>query len=231
MNKAAAITSVISGLLAIYYILKPAVPLRLRYWLRRKLVRRTLATNPDWPIKPGSEVKPPNWTGWPEGKRFAFVLTHDVEGPTGLDRCRQLIELEEQRGFRSSVNFIPEGEYRVPDELRADLTRRGFEVGVHDLYHDGTLFRSQRAFAAQARGINDYLSKWNAAGFRAGFMFHNLGWLRRLNVKYDASTFDVDPFEPQPGGIHTIFPFWLRRAALHAGAGFHDVSAAAGADD
>ncbi len=209
MNKTAIVASTISCLLALYYFLKPALPQRLRYWLRRVLARWTLAGNSDWPIKPGTETPSSNWPGWPQGQQFAFVLTHDVEGKTGLERCRQLMEIENRLGFKSSFNFVPEGEYRVPDDLREDLVRRGFEVGVHDLYHDGSLFRSQHTFAAQADGINSYLAKWDAAGFRAGFMFHNLNWLRRLNAKYDASTFDVDPFEPQPGGIHTIFPFWV----------------------
>jgi glycosyltransferase involved in cell wall biosynthesis len=30
-------------------------------------------------------------------------------------------------------------------------------------------------------------------------------------VQYDASTFDTDPFEPQPDGGHTIYPFWVPR--------------------
>jgi hypothetical protein len=30
-----------------------------------------------------------------------------------------------------------------------------------------------------------------------------------LNVEYDASTFDTDPFEPHPEGVGTIFPFWV----------------------
>ena len=29
-------------------------------------------------------------------------------------------------------------------------------------------------------------------------MFHNLDWIRELEIEYDASTFDTDPFEPQP---------------------------------
>jgi hypothetical protein len=42
-------------------------------------------------------------------------------------------------------------------------------------------------------------------------MRHNLDWLGGLNVLYDASTFDVDPFEPQPNGVNRILPFeWLR---------------------
>src|SRR5204862_4800825 len=28
-------------------------------------------------------------------------------------------------------------------------------------------------------------------------------------IDYDMSTFDTDPFEPQPEGRHTIFPFWV----------------------
>ena len=48
------------------------------------------------------------------GKKFGFVLTHDVEGAKGLERCRALAELEIDLGFRSSFNFVPEGEYARP---------------------------------------------------------------------------------------------------------------------
>jgi len=40
-------------------------------------------------------------------------------------------------------------------------------------------------------------------------MHHNLEWLHDLEVEYDASTFDTDPFEPQPDGVDSIFPFWV----------------------
>src|SRR2546426_745323 len=85
------------------------------------------------------ESTPAGWTGWPEGRKLAFVLTHDVEGPEGLAKVRQLAELEMKLGFRSSFNFIPEGPYAVPAELRAWLLANGFEVGVHDLEHNGKL--------------------------------------------------------------------------------------------
>jgi peptidoglycan/xylan/chitin deacetylase (PgdA/CDA1 family) len=156
-------------------------------------------------------LPPPNWPGWPEGREFAFVLTHDVEGQKGLDRCRQLMDLEARHGFRSSFNFIPEGDYRVERALREEIARRRFEVGVHDLHHDGSLFRDYEHFTAQSARINEYLNDWAAVGFRAGFMFHNLKWQQRLNIRYDLSTFDADPFEPQPDGMGTIFPFWVQK--------------------
>jgi hypothetical protein len=58
-----------------------------------------------------------------------------------------------------------------------------------------------------------------AVGFRSGFMLHNLVWLGDLDVLYDSSTFDTDPFEPQPDGVRTIFPFWVSRIGPHAGNG------------
>ncbi len=193
-----------------YYLLKPAIPAWLRMMLRRYWAKRLRCqVSSFWPIDTAAAQTPAGWPGWPDGKKFAFALTHDVEGVRGLERCRALAEVEMRLGFRSSFNFVPEGEYAVPDTLRAFLRVNGFEVGVHDLHHDGSLYRSAKTFKTQAQKINQHLQSWEAVGFRSGFMFHNLEWLQDLNILYDASTFDTDPFEPQPDGTKTIFPFWV----------------------
>ncbi|HEX8680083.1 MAG TPA: glycosyltransferase, partial [Chthoniobacterales bacterium] len=194
----------------IYYRVKPFVPQALRTAIRRELALRVRErVRNTWPIMPGSERRPEDWPGWPEGKKFAFVLTHDVEGQAGLNKCRQLMQVEQELGFRSSFNFIPEGNYNVPRELREELTGNGFEIGVHDLRHDGRLYGSRREFNQNASRINHYVREWGASGFRSGFMLHNLDWLHELEILYDASTFDTDPFEPQPEGRNTVFPFWV----------------------
>jgi len=194
----------------IYYRVKPFIPQTLRTAIRRRLalslrdrVRNT------WPIMPGSERPPEDWPGWPDGKKFALVLSHDVEAQVGLNKCRQLMRTEQELGFRSSFNFIPEGTYAVPCELRDELSTNGFEIGVHDLRHDGRLYQSRREFNQNASRINHYVREWGASGFRSGFMLHNLDWLHELEIQYDASTFDTDPFEPQPEGRNTVFPFWV----------------------
>ena len=156
---------------------------------------------------------PADWPGWPDGKKFAFVLTHDVESPAGLAKCRQLMQLELQMGFRSSFNFIPEGDYTVPKEFREELKRNGFEVGIQDLKHDGKLFKDRESFRQGASQINRYMHEWAAVGFRSGFMFHNLEWAHDLDIDYSSCTFDTDPFEPQPDGVGTIFPFWVPAGA------------------
>jgi glycosyltransferase involved in cell wall biosynthesis len=178
--------------------------------VRRVLARKKRrAHEARWPINESAAVKPEGWPGWPHGKKFAFVLTHDVEGPSGLAKCTKLLELEKRLGFRSSFNFVPEGSYRVSAELREEITKSGSEVGVHDLQHNGKLFDSKSGFDKKASLINRYLREWGAVGFRGGFMMRQLDWLHSLEITYDCSTFDTDPFEMQSGGTGTIFPFWI----------------------
>jgi hypothetical protein len=196
----------------VYYELKPVLPRRLRLALRRvraTWLRRRCADV--WPINQAAGRAPRGWPGWPYGADFAFVLTHDVEEARGLARCRAMAEFEMALGFRSAFNFVPEGDYDTPKALRTFLRAHGFEVGVHDLHHDGRLYRNQSRFQRSAEEINRYLSEWDAEGFRSAFMLHDLEWLKALNVGYDASTFDTDPFEPQPDGVNTIFPFTVAR--------------------
>jgi peptidoglycan/xylan/chitin deacetylase (PgdA/CDA1 family) len=177
---------------------------------RRWAAERRNAKADIWPIDPVAGTVPPGWPGWPGDKQFALVLTHDVEGKKGLPRVEQLMSLERKYGLRSSFNFVPEGEYEVPDATRHALTKTGFEVGVHGLEHDGKLYNSKATFARKAERIRSYLQRWDAVGFRSPLMPHKLPWLHKLGAEYDSSTFDTDPFEPQPDGVRTIFPFWVK---------------------
>lgn len=196
-------------LLSFYYLLKPLIPRRTQLFFRRQLVnlkKNSFAST--WPILRHANGKPENFLGWPGGKKFAFILTHDVDTKSGHDKCLQLMEVEKSLGFTSSFNFVPE-RYEVSSSLLEQLNANGFEIGVHGLKHDGKLFSSERNFAERANRINYYLSKWRAVGFRAPAMHHNLEWIHRLNIDYDSSTFDTDPFEPQSDGVGKIFPFFV----------------------
>jgi glycosyltransferase involved in cell wall biosynthesis len=199
-----------------YYALKPYIPLNVRIAARRQLARKLRAAHSDvWPINEKAATIPPGWPGWPEAKRFALVLTHDVEGKKGLSRVERLMGLERNLGFRSSFNFVPEGEYKVSDSLREYIDRAGFELGIHGMRHDGKLYASKKAFADSAEKIRNYARDWNVSGFRSPLMQHKLGWIHDLGMEYDASTFDTDPFEPQPDPVETIFPFWV--PGIHRG--------------
>jgi peptidoglycan/xylan/chitin deacetylase (PgdA/CDA1 family) len=177
--------------------------------MRRQRGRYLLSANHfSWPIDPKAASMPKDWKGWPNGKKFALVLTHDVESPKGVRQVKPLIELEKQLGFRSSFNFVGR-DYHVPEDLLETLRREGFEVGVHGLHHDGMMFATKASFRKHAKGINIFLKQWDAVGFRSPSMHQKLEWIHELDIRYDSSTFDTDPFEPQPEGVRAIFPFWV----------------------
>jgi hypothetical protein len=192
---------------SIFYQIKPIVPRRFQLMLRRtaiKIKRQKVAAK--WPISPEASRKPKFWRNWPRKKQFALVLTHDVETAKGQENCLALMALEKSLGFCSSFNFVPL-RYHVSKPLIQKLNSEGFEVGVHGLYHDGKLFQSRSHFTERAKKINHYLKDWRSVGFRAPAMHHKLDWMHALDIEYDMSTFDTDPFEPQPDGVNTIFPF------------------------
>lgn len=198
----------------VFYQIKPLIPRWLQLEIRRTAIKLKRKKVVDiWPIlKPAAE-KPEPWYGWPDQKQFALILTHDVETALGQENCSVLMDMEKQLGFRSSFNFVPQ-KYKVSKSLLLRLKTSGFEVGVHGLYHDGKLFQSKHRFNARAKRINHYLDQWRAVGFRAPAMQHNLEWIHALNIEYDMSTFDTDPFEPQPDGVNTIFPFMVQQPGL-----------------
>ena len=206
-----------------YYRLRPALPRSFTGALRR-LQRDSAASHSPlgWPVE--SRFAKFMWASiaaaltrknhetaqfihlWPEARRFAFVLTHDVETASGLKHVQALSDLEARYGFRSSFNFVPE-RYPIDRELISSLRRRGFEIGLHGLKHDGRLFSSRAVFIERAVRINDYLRVFDATGFRAPFTHRQPEWMQALEIEYDLSFFDTDPYEPVPGGTMSIWPF------------------------
>ena len=145
---------------------------------------------------------------WRHGKRFALVLTHDVETADGFKAIPRIVELEKQYGFRSLLNIVPK-RYSVDKSYLEYLRAEGFEIGIHGLKHDGKLFRTRKGFEQRARRINAYLEIYNASGFRAPLMHRHPVWMQALECEYDLSFFDTDPYEGIPGGCMSVWPFFI----------------------
>jgi peptidoglycan/xylan/chitin deacetylase (PgdA/CDA1 family) len=212
-----------SRLLSLYYRVKPLLPRPVQLTLRRAYARRQGARDfPAWPIERvllelrdqdlrrrlcGSGVpRLPLVSYWPHGRRFAVIITHDVEGPAGIENIPRVLELEQRHGFVSSWNFCAEW-YPIPDGLFEALRGAGFEVGLHGILHDGKLFRDRASFEANLPKIHRYMREWGASGFRSPATHRNADWIPELDCRYDTSFPDTDPFEPQAGGCCSIFPF------------------------
>ena len=206
-----------------YYALKPLMPRRLQLALRRAYVpRQARRAFPRWPFEPvlvehrdqqlldalreSGADRLPMVNFWPQRKRSCVVLTHDVEGPAGVDNVLRVIELEQRYGFVSCWNFVAEW-YPIPSGLFDEIRARGFEIGLHGIRHDGKLFASRETFEANLDMIRQYSERWGTVGFRSPAMHRNADLMHRLPVEYDSSFPDSDPFEPQPGGCCSIMPF------------------------
>ncbi len=141
-----------------------------------------------------------------QGKDCAIVLTHDVEEQQGFDFIPRVIELEEKYGFKSSWNIVPY-KYKIDDGILKLIRNAGHEIGIHGYNHDGKLYYSEKIFNERVQYINKALKKYGAVGFRSPMVHRNLKWLQKLDIEYDASCFDYDPFQPFPGGTGSIWPF------------------------
>lgn len=140
------------------------------------------------------------------GYNNAVVLTHDVEEQEGYNFIPKVIELENKYGFTSSWNIVPY-KYKIDEGVLSFIKSSGGEIGIHGYNHDGRLYYSEKEFNRRADLINRALEKYDTKGFRSPMVHRNLSWLQRINIKYEMSCFDYDPYQPFPGGTGSIWPF------------------------
>jgi hypothetical protein len=146
---------------------------------------------------------------WPEGAPNCVVITHDVETSQGRDFTSQLMDLDESRGFKASIQVIPEQRYEVTNEYVCEIRSRGFELNAHDLNHDGRLFLERQEFLRRAARINTFVHKYGCHGFRAGSMYRNQDWYGAFDFSYDMSVPNVAHLEPMQGGCCTVMPYFV----------------------
>jgi hypothetical protein len=145
---------------------------------------------------------------WPDDTSFAWVLTHDVEGPLGLERMDWLQTIERRHGCVSSWNLCANW-YPIADADLQRIRAASGEIGVHGLYHDDRMFRDRASFQASLPAIRHYMEAWGAEGFRAPALHRNADWMHELPCSYDSSLPHSDPFQALPGGCCAIHPFFF----------------------
>jgi peptidoglycan/xylan/chitin deacetylase (PgdA/CDA1 family) len=150
----------------------------------------------------------PTLAPWPRPFSWALVLTHDVEKEVGYSRVREICDLEDALGYRSSWNLVPLRDYTVEDGFVVELQRSGWEVGVHGLHHDGRDLESRRVLAERLPQIREWAERWGATGFRSPATQRAWSLMPSLGFDYDSSYPDTDPFEPQGGGCCSWLPFF-----------------------
>jgi peptidoglycan/xylan/chitin deacetylase (PgdA/CDA1 family) len=216
-----------SRALRFYYPLKPLIPSKLRHSLKPLAIRlRGDRGLPQWPCDNVLLEFWRTWLNgaleaigerdgyhigfWPQNKSCCIVLTHDVDSRAGFERMEQIAEIEERHGFRSAWN-LPLAQYPIDWKRVEALRARGFEIGAHGLSHDGRLFRSKQDFDELAPMLQKLASEHALRGFRSPSTLRNPKWISSMAFDFDSSFADTDPYEPQPGGTCSLFPYFLSR--------------------
>ena len=206
-----------------YYLVRPALPRTVQLRLRRQFTRvQSRSSFPAWPVEDtlhnlyawlmtliaefaGRPV--PFLDPWPGNRTWALVLTHDVETAVGYRDMERLRSLERDRGYLSSWNFVGQ-RYPVDDGTLRALRDEGCEVGVHGLRHDGRDLASRRIMERRRPAMREFAERWGAIGFRSPATQRKWELMPRLGFSYDSSYADTDPYEPQPGGCCTYWPYF-----------------------
>jgi hypothetical protein len=215
-----------SALASLYYFVRPLLPVVVRKHLQKMRLRGwERIPFPHWPVdrtvdsfleqvlllsmRAQNLKQIPFIWFWPDGAPACALMTHDVETSLGVDLCRELMDINDSFGIKASFQVIPEERYHVTPAFLQSIRDRGFEVVVHDLNHDGHLFRDRKHFVERAAKINAYGKEFRATGFRAGVLYRNQLWYDLLDFEYDMSVPNVAHLDPQRGGCCTVMPYFV----------------------
>jgi hypothetical protein len=119
------------------------------------------------------------------------------------------MDLDDGYGIKASFQIVPEERYEVSSAFLDGIRRRGFEIAVHDLNHDGRLFSSREEFLRRAARINRYVREFGARGFRSGALYRRPEWYAALEIGYDMSIPNAGHLEIQRGGCCTVMPYFI----------------------
>ena len=216
----------LSTLSRAYYFLRPALPVAVRRHLQSLYLKDWKKISfPSWPVdcsvdnlmerllllslRAGGTDRIPFIWFWPGAHSSCAIMTHDVETRAGYDFCPTLMDVDDSFGIKSSFQIIPEERYQARPEFLDEIRKRGFEICVHDLNHDGHLYGNRKQFLERAAKINAYGKEFSAEGFRAAVLYRKQVWYDALDFSYDMSVPNAAHLDPQRGGCCTVMPYFL----------------------
>ena len=204
------------------------VPAPMRRILRDLLTRRRAAAvegYPTWPVEPSVEVVRRIYLAarcaaepgleptpfWPGTKRWALLLSHDVDSAAGLTLAPKQAMEEAERGLVSCWYLVGR-RYLLAASPLGELEAAGMELGLHGDTHDNRLaFLAPAEIDRRLDACGDVVERFRMRGFRSPSML-------RTNALYDAlrTRFSYDSSMPDTGllpvrnGCGTVFPFEWR---------------------
>ncbi len=185
---------------------------------------------PLWPIDPSVEIvrwlwyrarslegrdEPPD-PFWPQGKKYAVTLTHDVDTWRGQENMSRLAEVEEAEDFRSCWYVVGQ-QYALDSRLLDALAAAGHEIGLHGDTHDNTLaFVRASEIRHRLESCRKVVERFSIQGFRSPSFFRTRTLLEEVarQFAYDSSIPDTMSFPVSGSGCGSVFPFSIGRLLI-----------------
>ncbi len=153
---------------------------------------------------------------WPNNKRFAIIITHDVDTDyifKNADILKSFISIEEKYGFRSAW-YIVTNKYPLNHSTLKMLIKRGHEIGFHGDTHDYRLpFLKKEKIKERLDKCKPFLDKYNVKGGRSPLFLRNPTFFSVLEeyISYDTSCHDstLGALSGMNEGCCSCFPFFI----------------------
>ena len=164
---------------------------------------------PRWPVDPSGDAL--RWIlgeregNWPGGKKFALLLSHDVDTQEGMDRASKFFEIEAAAGVPAVYSFVT-STYRIDGSLLRDILALGGEIAWHSDLHDNRIaFEPEEAIRRRIDSARGFIEEYGVTGMRSPSLCRTpaLFKVAAERFQWDSSVPDTGP----GGGCASVFPY------------------------
>ncbi|MBJ93135.1 MAG: hypothetical protein CMP23_01530 [Rickettsiales bacterium] len=148
---------------------------------------------------------------WPEGKRYAFLMTHDIDTRAGMRKAGQVLDEMVELGLKPCFFLVAHGYDWDPGFCEA-VRNAGGEIALHGDAHDNRLsFLSGARIGERLDSTREIIEQHQIRGFRSPSLLVSDHLYEQLGQRFDwdSSVPDCDTHTllgPRRG-CGTIFPF------------------------
>lgn len=183
---------------------------------------------PQWPIDSSTDLiyeiymkqirkeikkKIPYVNFWPNGKKFAVCLTHDLETGAAFSTIEKFRKIERKYGFVSTWNIVAK-KYDIDFAKLQQLEKEGCEVALHGYNHNGkTPYLSKEKMKQRLTEAISKFKGFKILSFRSPQLQRSEKFLKCLSEYFicDSSIPDTDIKSAfaMRSGCCSVFPFMI----------------------
>jgi len=148
---------------------------------------------------------------WPGGRRYVFMMTHDIDTKEGMKRAGQVLDEMVELGLKPCFFLVAHG-YRWDEGFCDAVRQAGGEIALHGDTHDNRIaFESRERIAKRLDSCRDLIERHHIVGFRSPSLLVSDALYEELGSRFawDSSVPDCDTntLIGARRGCGTIFPY------------------------